>query len=320
VSNKVYRLQVQEVCAGGAPAEDPSFFTVKVMQIPAEAPHDLKLLSLAGFEFLPVHWMPNENRGDCIFRAWDVQLREATTTGMAWVAATCLDPPTLRDSTTCNIESLQPSTPYDIRVREVCEDSSTDSAYGYSAMTLWTQPGIWKVSIGLSYTVSATLDAGYAVHRCYVENECCSDEFSLCYAGDQKQMVTVMRADAPNPWGQRPWLVCKSLSMSHLVQEQLVPAESPSNMFCHFAELHSFKASYTLGKGIGNCSCARPKIQFRVGSIEVNFGKMTSAGPWIDASTSECNDMTRRECQIENLEPDTLYEGRSKVRCQEEEL
>ena len=74
-------------------------------------------------------------------------------------------------------------------------------------MSLSTLPGEWVGWQGSSDDVAKTVDVGKNPHRCHVDKECCTDEFSVCYGtngyGTNTNVVTVTRTDILGGWGQR---------------------------------------------------------------------------------------------------------------------
>ncbi|CAJ1342719.1 unnamed protein product, partial [Effrenium voratum] len=60
------------------------------------------------------------------------------------------------------VTSLQPNSPYDVQIFELCTDSAADSAAGTPEQVLWTLPGYWDIHIppnsGSSYVVEDTME------------------------------------------------------------------------------------------------------------------------------------------------------------------
>eukprot|EP00913_Durusdinium_trenchii_P031150 g29168.t1 len=195
-------------------------------------------------------------------------------------------------ATTCGARASHPLVP------RSCRERAVDAVF-------WTLPGEWSTFIGTSdqHTVSLTLSA--MPSRCYVQKECCADEFFLC------RLVHVTRADVPGGWGQRLSLECVQPALSAIsLRPQLQDrahlvgrAIGPESLLLAPRDNQSVTVVHPLrlAGGLAGCECAEILVELAVEGSET----------WIPQSA--CNDWTLRECVVEPLEAGTTYEGRVRI-------
>eukprot|EP00439_Symbiodinium_sp_Y106_P052429 s925_g7.t1 len=88
-----------------------------------------------------------------------------------------------------------------------------------------------------------------------------------------------------------------------------VPAAAPASILLRDATRTTLWADYGLGAMIGDCLCAQPRLELRA----------VPGSDWVSYD-GDCVDMSRRSCEVAELLPDTTYQARIKVTCENASL
>eukprot|EP00439_Symbiodinium_sp_Y106_P043621 s1373_g5.t1 len=131
----------------------------------------------------------------------------------------------------CKVSDLMENSAYEVLVEEACESPWSLASMDNESSTFWTMPGEWSTFVGSSEAaVSVTVALSEQPHRCYVQKECCTDEFFLCHSGSTGQTVEITRSDVPGGWGQRLSLVCVTPALAGLSDRPQVQATGPASL------------------------------------------------------------------------------------------
>ena len=282
----------------------------------ADAPRALSVEARGPGE-ITVSWLPGEQTAGCNWFSWQLEWRRVVWSGASpggtWVEALECEELANRSETSCNVSGvdgfLEVASPYfhEVRVRETCDDTTTDSAWASTPLFKWRQLGLWDILLFPSQTPRVTTNLLALPHRCVVE-AAAPDQFSFCYLGDLGYNGNVTRTDALGGWKNRKLLRC---AMEELHEEALgpnnLPAADPDALTLDPTATF-FAVSYEAGADIGSCRCAAPEIQIRKDGVAA----WTTVG-------GACADMTLRTCMADNvavgLTPDTLYHARVRILC-----
>ncbi|CAE7946688.1 galE [Symbiodinium sp. KB8] len=218
--------------------------------------------------------------GDCIFQSWEAEWRPF---GGSWMLAEN------ETGTSEILTGLQENAAYEFRVRQLCTDSSLNSAYADFPESLLTLPGIFSAAA----PARSTAEEGYGPSRCRVLKQCCGDQFTVpstvCHSGEARKTVTLSRMDVMGGWGQPLWsapsdiklmLQCTAQSVADYTTFTEVQAPAPLWLQLHEATATTMKAKYRLGTGrscyiideTATCDCATLSLELRADDSDVwNF-------------------------------------------------
>ncbi|CAE7225372.1 dnajc7, partial [Symbiodinium microadriaticum] len=200
--------------------------------------------------------------GDCIFQSWEAEWRPF---GGSWMLAEN------ETGTSEILTGLQENAAYEFRVRQLCTDSSLNSAYADFPESLLTLPGIFSVFVGTS-TDTRVIQLSYGPSRCRVLKQCCGDQFTVCHSGEARKTVTLSRMDVMGGWGQPLWLQCTAQSVADYTTFTEVQAPAPLWLQLHEATATTMKAKYRLGYIIdetATCDCATLSLELRADDSDV---------------------------------------------------
>lgn len=140
-----------------------------------------------------------------------------------------------------------------------------------------TSPGQWDTYVGTGSYMTKIVDVGAVPGQCRWVAECCQDEFTLCYDGNSTPStpnVTIKRTDsegvgvgtftAINGWGQTLYLSCLPEGERYADQRQ---ASAPALFQLKVDYVQDIGpqalVKYRLGAGMGDCTCASPRIEYK---------------------------------------------------------
>ncbi|CAE8608836.1 unnamed protein product, partial [Polarella glacialis] len=268
-------------------------------------------------------WASGELR-DCAFKAWRVQWQvfglfeevgnETVRLEPTWTDAAECSSASAHGSGSCNLTSmvglLSVNVSHELRVQETCGSSLADSAFTTTPRFWWTSsPEVWYVRLGPSQEAAAVTDVLSPPDSCVPVPQAIGQgqaplEFSVCHSGPFNRTVSVTRTDVPSGWTYDLWLKC----VTEASLAPLTAARAPTLFQLSQPATLSLTAGFQAGPGIGSCSCASLRLQLRA----------NGSSAWTDFGGG-CSNISSRQCMAEGLLPDTLYEGRLQVACQEAE-
>jgi len=284
------------------------------LAITADPPGNIVIFEPGEYSF-SISWSPG-NSNDCVFQAWEVQVRSRTLDGSlvgSWRQPACQELPVSRMDPNCTVTGLQPNSPYDLQIFERCVTAADDSAAGEPVDVLWTLPGYWQIHIPphdqSAYIVEDTLEAHAG---CEVIKSCCEDQFSLCFSGNESRTVEVQRVDTELGWtkqvgwGQDLYLRCHARSVSSF-KEDPISKESPEPpWYLRLYEATHVTAQVVFHHGnfIGGCQCASHQLQTRP----------HSSASWRSES-GDCLVRDLRQCSVQNLQANAQIYSRMQTTC-----
>lgn len=309
VSNALYDVRIAERCVDSR-ADSPWVVDRLKATIPAWAltPIGPNVTNVT-MTTMDLEWAANEPR-DCLFQSWKVEVKPVAIAMDSWIPVPECSLPD-RSATSCRIVGLQTYTNYDLRVQETCIHNTSDSPYLLDESSFTTQVGR-VVYVGTNPdTNSKTIFFGsQGLNACAYHTKCCQDEFSLCYATDQ---VDVIRTDLPDAgWGQDLYLSCVDDPVAQDDMKRMV-AQPPATLEAVGRTANSISLVWLpFGSGgyMSDCYCSVWNIFLRRQGTE----------EWL--LSPECNNMpfSQSSCTVQELEgnwlfPDTVYEVRVRQTC-----
>lgn len=302
----VYHLRVREMCTDPHASSPWAQLDSAVTLLDAAAPASALEVAAAGETWLALTWVSGFAAGECSATRWRAHWRRRVS-GLPvgdWASGSSCD------SLPCNVSDLMENSAYEVLVEEACESPWSLASMDNESSTFWTMPGEWSTFVGSSEAaVSVTVALSEQPHRCYVQKECCTDEFFLCHSGSTGQTVEITRSDVPGGWGQRLSLVCVTPALAGLSDRPQVQATGPASLVLAPRDNQSVTVMYPekMATTMQGCECARIHLEMAV----------EGSGDWLvrEGVDGLCSDWSTRRCVVDRLAAGQIYEGRVQIVC-----
>lgn len=292
-----YGLQVRETCSD-ALANSDVLRQDSALQL-GERPASISDLALhdAGETWMLFTWV--SGLSSCSSPQYQIHWRQNS---QSWALVLCQALP-------CNVTGLVRNQAYEVLVEEACESPWSIPTIENESSTFWTMPGEWSTFIGSSHTMVVSVMLTETPHRCYVQKECCADEFAICHDTANSRSVQLMRVDVPGGWGQRLTLVCVQPVLSTISLRPEVQVIGPESLLLAPRDNESVTIVYPLRMAAAVEGCECPEIVLEMAVQGSGWLPMAGEG-------GLCKDWNSRECVVDGLVPGTTYEGRVQISCQ----
>eukprot|EP00930_Biecheleria_cincta_P015824 TRINITY_DN13066_c0_g1_i2.p1 TRINITY_DN13066_c0_g1~~TRINITY_DN13066_c0_g1_i2.p1 ORF type:complete len:2717 (+),score=246.04 TRINITY_DN13066_c0_g1_i2:840-8153(+) len=313
----IYRLQFRERCTDMNAAS--SWLSVSAVELlPGYAAASNIRASDAGWSWIVMTWDRVSTQAQCSTPSWRVQWRarsDGLPTGNWSADYVC-------NTSVCNVTDLVSNRPYDMRVEESCFSQSrsqeaTLGALAFGATPFWTMPGEWSTVIGTSSSMTAHVPLTETPHRCYVQKECCGDQYFICHSGFEGRNVMITRSDVPGGWGQTLRLQCVSPALAGISNRPLTQALGPAFLELRSENTRRVQVRYPtkLASNMEGCEC--PNIALELREV-AKFDGQAPANTWVQHTgyQDQCVAWSSRLCTAEGLTPGSTYQGRVRIGCQ----
>jgi hypothetical protein len=183
-------------------------------------------------------------------------------------------------------------------------------------------PGEWGTVIGTSESsMTANVILTETPHRCYVQKECCGDQYFICHSSSGGRNVTVTRADVPGGWGQTLTLQCVSPALAGISDKPLTQAVGPAFLELRPLNTRRVQVRYPvmLASNMEGCEC--PSITLELREV-AKFDGQAPENTWVQHTGYQdlCVAWSTRLCIAEGLIAGSTYQGRVRIGCQNPSL
>jgi hypothetical protein len=293
------------------PAKEPSNLQVQISD-PEGGHHGTGSLSLE------LSWTAGEHLGgasSCLFSRWEVQWAQYQNDELGeWLSLPGCEHLSNRGISACSTTAaLHYHVGYLFRVLEICSVSLLNSQPSAASEYHMLVP---RSTLDARVQVLGASAFGSSLHRCSTSSLPHADvPISVCHSevGDSEThqtvsaMVTRTDDSANSGWPSPLWIACTpgAFLAGHVTVDAAHP---PTSLTLSAPGINSIVAKYEISVA-PVCACASFNLQVR--SSSHHLWKQVGGG---------CTDITARQCVIEGLIPDTLYEARIRISCRDEAL